>query len=68
MPRHRAAGPGVAGWVPGLRGGVHCRAKPEAEGEQRTLRDQTTHRAQRQLHDQTAHTLLQRKLRGQTPH
>ena len=29
-PRHRPAGPGVAGWGPGLRGGVQCRAKPEA--------------------------------------
>ena len=28
--RHRPAGPGVAGWGPGLRGGVQCRAKPEA--------------------------------------
>ena len=31
--RHRPAGPGVAGLGPGLRGGVQCRAKPEAEGE-----------------------------------
>ena len=28
--RHRPAGPGVSGWGPGLRGGVQCRAKPEA--------------------------------------
>ena len=28
--RHRAAGPGVSGLGPGLRGGVQCRAKPEA--------------------------------------
>ena len=28
--RHRAAGPGVSGSVPGQRGGVQCRAKPEA--------------------------------------
>ena len=31
--RHRPAGPGVAGLGPGQRGGVQCRAKPEAEGE-----------------------------------
>ena len=31
--RHRPAGPGVSGLGPGLRGGVQCRAKPEAEGE-----------------------------------
>ena len=31
--RHRAAGPGIAGWGPGLRGGMQCRAKPEAGGE-----------------------------------
>ena len=28
--RHRAAGPGVSGLGPGQRGGVQCRAKPEA--------------------------------------
>ena len=28
--RHRAAGPSASGWGPGLRGGVQCRAKPEA--------------------------------------
>ena len=27
---HRAAGPGVYGLGPGQRGGVQCRAKPEA--------------------------------------
>ena len=32
-PRHRPAGPGVSGLGPGQRGGVQCRAKPEAEGE-----------------------------------
>ena len=29
-PRHRPAGPGVSGLGPGQRGGVQCRAKPEA--------------------------------------
>ena len=28
--RHRPAGPGVSGLGPGLRGGMQCRAKPEA--------------------------------------
>ena len=32
-PRHRPAGPGVSGLGPGLRVGMQCRAKPEAEGE-----------------------------------